>query len=295
VNKCPSCAGENPDTQRFCGECGTPLAASGRTQTIPDPETASIPAAGLASGTVFAQRYRTIEELGAGGMGKVYRVLDTKVGEEVALKVIKPEIASDRGVIDRFASELKLARQIVHRNVARMFDLNESAGVPFITMEYVRGENLKRLIRKVGRLSPSQAVPIACQICDGLAEAHRLGILHRDLKPHNVMIDEEGQAKILDFGLARLLAQAVPDKGGSHSGTPAYISPEQVRGQPSDGRSDIYSLGVLMYEMLTGHTPFKAETVEGLVDKPRASSDVGGILSTAMELLVGGIGGGMIR
>jgi eukaryotic-like serine/threonine-protein kinase len=268
VTKCPNCSGDNPDTQRFCGECGTPLPAPARTRTIPGAgETAVLPATGLAPGGLFAQRYQTIEELGVGGMGKVYRVLDTKVGEEVALKVIKPEIASDKGVIDRFAAELKLARQIVHRNVARMFDLNEATGIPYITMEYVRGENLKRLIRKVGRLSPSQAVPIACQLCEGLAEAHRLGILHRDLKPQNVMIDEEGQAKILDFGLARLLAQASQDAGGSRSGTPAYVSPEQVRGLPSDARSDIYSLGVLMYEMLTGHTPFKAETVEALIDK----------------------------
>ena len=147
-----------------------------------------------------------------GGMGRVYRVLDKKINEEIALKVIRPDVASDRGIIARFSSELKLARQVVHRNVARMFDLNEEHGVPYITMEYVKGENLKRLIRKVGRLSPGQAVPIACQICDGLAEAHRLGIVHRDLKPQNVMIDEEGQAKIMDFGLARLLAQDGPGR-----------------------------------------------------------------------------------
>jgi len=149
-----------------------------------------------------------------------------------------------------------------------MFDLNEEASVPFITMEYVRGENLKRLIRKVGCLAPGQAIPIACQICDGLAEAHRLDIVHRDLKPQNVMIDEDGQAKIMDFGLALLVAAGGAGDGPvSRSGTPAYISPEQIRGMPADGRADLYSLGVLMYEMLTGRTPFTALSVEDLVAK----------------------------
>jgi eukaryotic-like serine/threonine-protein kinase len=230
-------------------------------------ETLPLPAVDLEPGTLFARRYRVIEELGVGGMGHVYRVLDDKLDEEIALKVIRPDVASDRAAIARFSSELKLARQVVHRNVARMFDLNEEAGVPYITMEYVKGENLKRLIRKVGCLSPGQAVPVACQICDGLAEAHRLGIVHRDLKPQNVMIDEDGQAKIMDFGLARLLAQEGREVLGSRSGSPAYVSPEQIKGLRPDGRSDLYSLGVLIYEMLAGRTPFKAESVAAIIDK----------------------------
>jgi serine/threonine-protein kinase len=209
-----------------------------------------------------------IEELGTGGMGQVYRVLDKKLNEEVALKVIRPEVAADRAAIARFKSELKLARQVVHKNVARMFDLNEEGGAPYITMEYVKGEDLKRLIRKVGRLAPGQAIPIACQVCDGLAEAHRLDIVHRDLKPQNVMIDEAGQAKIMDFGLAMPLEKArAADRPGSRGGTPAYVSPEQIRGAPTDGRSDLYSLGVLMYEMLTGRTPFKGDSVQAILDK----------------------------
>ncbi|MBP1660048.1 MAG: Serine/threonine-protein kinase PknB [Candidatus Aminicenantes bacterium] len=268
MTKCPKCAADNAETQRFCGDCGTPLpfdirrpmSFAGADETIPLPSTDLVP------GVLFARRYQSIEELGAGGMGRVYRVLDTKLDEEIALKVIRPDIASDRAVIARFSAELKLARQVVHRNVARMFDLNEEGGVPYITMEYVRGENLKRLIRKVGHLAPAQAVPIACQICDGLAEAHRLGIAHRDLKPQNVMIDEEGVAKIMDFGLARLLDQEGRDGAGSHSGTPAYVSPEQIRSESADGRADLYSLGIVLYEMLTGRTPFKGDTVEAITD-----------------------------
>jgi len=268
LTRCPNCSGENAETQRFCGECGTALPVDLK-QPLSIPaieETIPLPTFDLEPGTQFARRYRVIEELGTGGMGRVYRVLDRKLNEEIALKVIRPEIAADRGVIARFSSELKLARQVVHRNVARMFDLNEETGVPYITMEYVRGENLKRLIRKVGRLDAAQAVTIACQVCDGLVEAHRLGIVHRDLKPQNVMVDEEGQAKIMDFGLARLLAQEGRDGLGSRSGSPAYVSPEQIKGLPPDGRSDIYSLGVLFYEMLTGRTPFKAESVDEIID-----------------------------
>ena len=270
MSRCPNCSWENSESQHFCGECGTPLPDTPQ-KTLSYAEAADAakpPPPEFRPGHLFARRYQIIEELGTGGMGRVFRVVDRKLDEEIALKLIRPEIAQNRSTVERFASELKLARHVVHRNVARMFDLNEEASVPFITMEYVRGENLKRLIRKVGRLAPGQAIPIACQICDGLAEAHRLGIVHRDLKPQNVMIDEDGQAKIMDFGLALLAAAGGAGDGPvSRSGTPAYISPEQIRGMPADGRADLYSLGVLIYEMLTGRTPFTALSAEDLVAK----------------------------
>ncbi len=269
MSKCPNCSGENADTQHFCGDCGTPLSIdTPQTRSYPPSgETILLPTAELPSGTVFANRYQIIEELGAGGMGRVYRAADKTLGEEIALKLIRPEIAAERETLERFKTELKLAREVVHKNVARMFDFNEEDRVPYITMEYVRGEDLKRLIRKVGRLFAGQAIPIACQICEGLAEAHRLGIVHRDLKPQNIMIDEDGQAKIMDFGLARLSKNDDRARKEGTEGTPVYVSPEQIKGLPPDARSDLYSLGVLLYEMLTGTLPFKAESAREILHK----------------------------
>jgi eukaryotic-like serine/threonine-protein kinase len=242
-------------------------------------ETQILPWAVLRTGDIFASRYQVIEQLGAGGMGRVYRVLDKKLDEEIALKLIKAEAAGDRKTLDRFRAELKTARQVVHQNVARVFDLNETDGMPFITMEYVRGENLRALIKKVGRLDASQAVPIAAQVCRGLAEAHRRGIIHRDLKPQNIMIDEEGKAQIMDFGLARLARSVEHSEKGPAEGTPAYVAPEQIENRTVDQRADLYSLGIVLYEMITGHPPFRASSAAGLVQKhltqsPRNPRDV---------------------
>ncbi len=214
----------------------------------------------LATGTTFARRYQVIEGLGGGGMGRVYKVLDTEIKEKVALKLLKPEIASDQQTIERFRNELKYARTISHRNVCRMHDLGREEGSYFITMEYVPGEDLKRLIRKVGQFNPGRAVFIARQICEGLAEAHRLGVIHRDLKPHNIMVDEEGNVRIMDFGIARTTRAKGMTDSGVIIGTPEYMSPEQVEGKEADQRSDIYSLGIILYEMLTGRVPFEGET-----------------------------------
>jgi serine/threonine-protein kinase len=223
-------------------------------------KTLETPREELTTGSTFAGRYQIIEELGRGGMGRVYRALDKKINEEVALKLIKPEIASEKKTLERFGNELKIARKIAHKNVGRMYHLSEEKGTHYFTMEYVPGEDLKRMIRMSRQLSIATAVDIAKQICEGLAEAHRLGIVHRDLKPSNIMIDREGNARIVDFGIARLLsAKGITGAGGA-VGTPEYMSPEQVDGKEADPRADIYSLGIILYEMVTGRVPFEGNT-----------------------------------
>ncbi|MCK4495282.1 MAG: protein kinase, partial [Candidatus Aminicenantes bacterium] len=200
--KCPICHLDNSDTARFCSNCATPLPSS---KEIPVTETLETPTEELTRGTTFAGRYEIIEELGKGGMGRVYRVEDKKLKQEVALKLIKPEIASDKKTIERFRNELKTARMIAHKNVCRMFDLGEAQGSHFITMEYIPGEDLKSMIRMSGQLGIGTTINIAKQVCEGLAEAHGQGVIHRDLKPSNIMIDKEGNARIMDFGIARSL------------------------------------------------------------------------------------------
>jgi serine/threonine protein kinase len=257
--KCPKCHSDNTDTQRFCGECGTPLDLPGDLQVSPT-KTLETPREELTTGSTFAGRYQIVEELGQGGMGRVYRALDRKINEEVALKLIKPEIASERRTLERFGNELKIARRIAHKNVGRMYHLSEEKGTHYITMEYVPGEDLKRMIRMSKQLSIATAVDIAKQISEGLAEAHRLGIVHRDLKPGNIMIDREGNARIMDFGIARLLSAKGITGAGVAIGTPEYMSPEQVDGKEADPRADIYSLGIILYEMVTGRVPFEGDT-----------------------------------
>ncbi len=255
--KCPECDTANPSDSRYCKQCATALPSPEHIKVTKTMEAAREE---LTTGSTFAERYQIIEELGKGGMGRVYRVLDKKLKEEIALKLIKPEIASDKKTVERFSNELKIARKIGHKNVARMFDLNEEKGTHYITMEYVRGEDLKRLIRKIGQLSAGQAIPIAKQICEGLSEAHRLGVVHRDLKPQNVMVDEGGNARIMDFGIARSLESKGITGAGVMVGTPEYMSPEQVEGKEAGQSSDIYSLGVILYEMVTGRVPFEGDT-----------------------------------
>ena len=257
--KCPKCQTDNPDTQRFCGECGTQLGIS-EDISVSHTETLETPKDELTTGSTFAGRYQIIEELGRGGMGRVYKVMDTRIKEKVALKLLKPEIASDKRTIERFSNELKFARKIRHKNVCQMFDLNEEKGTQYITMEYVPGEDLKSMVRMSGQLSVGTAVNIAKQVCEGLAEAHKLGVIHRDLKPQNIMIDKNGNALIMDFGIARSIKGKGMTAAGVMIGTPEYMSPEQVEGKEVDQRSDIYSLGVILYEMLTGRVPFEGDT-----------------------------------
>jgi len=256
-NKCPNCQHVNPDDTVYCGKCASPLPSS---EDIEVTATIETPKEELTTGSTFAGRYQIIEELGKGGMGRVYKVLDKEVNAKVALKLIKPEIASDKKTIERFRNELKVARDIAHKNVCRMYDLGKEAGAYYITMEYVSGEDLKSFIRRSGLISVGKAIAIANQVCEGLLEAHRLGVVHRDLKPQNIMIDKDGNARIMDFGIARSLRAKGITGSGVMIGTPEYMSPEQVEGKEADQRADIYSLGVILYEMVTGRVPFEGDT-----------------------------------
>jgi serine/threonine protein kinase/predicted Zn-dependent protease len=288
VKKCPKCQSDNPDSATFCADCGAQLPSL---EDIEVTETIETPKEELTRGTIFAGRYEIIEELGKGGMGRVYRVEDKKLEQEVALKLIKPEIAKDKKTIERFRNELKTARMISHKNVCRMFDMGESKDSRFITMEFIRGEDLKSLIQKMGQLSAGQAIAIAKQVCDGLNEAHKMDVIHRDLKPQNIMIDRHGDARIMDFGIARSLEAKGITGAGVMIGTPEYMSPEQVEGKETDQRSDIYSLGVILYEMVTGRVPFEGDTALSIAvmhktETPKAPIELNSQMPEALNSLI---------
>jgi serine/threonine protein kinase len=234
-----------------------PEAGFAETVAMPAP---SIPAVNIGSVALAAigQRYEILGEAGHGSMGNVYKARDRETGEIVALKLLKPEIASDHAMMERFKNELLFARKITHKNVCRMHEFNRVGGVAYTSMEFVEGESLRSVLSRFGGLPQRKAVDLALQICSGLKEAHAQGIVHRDLKPENIMVDAHGNVKIMDFGIARSM-EAVTRLTGSMVGTPQYMAPEQVAGKPVDYRTDIYSLGLILYEMFTGTPAFQAD------------------------------------
>jgi len=214
----------------------------------------------LEPGTVLTNRYEILEILGEGGMGAVYKAQDLELEREIALKVIRPELTSDPDILQRFKQELILARQISDRNVIRIFDLGDAGNIKFITMEYVEGESLHKILQQQGKLEVEEAVDIMEQVASGLAAVHREGVIHRDLKPGNIMRDKNGRVVVMDFGLARSFAGDGMTRTGTMLGTIEYMSPEQAQCKELTASSDIFTVGLIMYQVVSGVMPFHSES-----------------------------------
>ncbi len=254
---------------------GDSLADGTRTLTEPGPGSAapssseSLDGARFVPGTLLAGRYRIIGLLGRGGMGEVYRAEDLKLGEPVALKFLPAELSLDGAALARFHREVRVARNIAHRNVCRVFDIGEAGGLHFLSMEYIDGEDLSGLLKRIGRLPGDKAVELARQICAGLGAAHEAGVLHRDMKPANIMVDGKGRAKITDFGLARVVDE-LKDQA-AFAGTPAYMAPEQITAGEVSVKSDLYALGLVLYEMFTGQRAYPEADGRAMMERGRSS------------------------
>jgi len=270
--QCTHCGFDNQASAASCVKCATPfpgsdLTLAGGTEATPSASFTQAPsAAPLATpavievGSVVGNRFEILQLLGEGGMGAVYKAHDRELEKDVALKLIRAELARNPEILQRFKQEIILARQITHRNVIRIFDIGQADGHKYITMEYLEGRDLRAVLREKGKLTPEEAAKIVLQICRALEAAHGEGVIHRDLKPQNIMLDANGRAYVMDFGIARSAYLPGMTQTGALVGTPEYMSPEQARGEKLDERSDLFSLGVIFYELLIGTSPYHSDT-----------------------------------
>lgn len=287
--KCQKCQADNPDDTFFCGNCGIKLPSQegfsiSHTRTLYTPIKESL------KGTTFAGRYRIVDELGRGGMGVVYKALDTKLKRTVALKFLPTELTHISEIKERFLREAQAAAALDHPNICTVHEFDEAEGKAFISMTYMEGQSLKKKIES-GPVELDEALRIFKQAADGLQEAHKKGVVHRDIKSANIMLDSRGQAKIMDFGLARVAGGTLLTKDGMTMGTVAYMSPEQARGEDIDQRSDIWSLGVVFYELLTGQLPFKGEHDQAVMysilnEQPKPVTDLQVGIPEVLEQIV---------
>ncbi|MBW2276674.1 MAG: protein kinase, partial [Deltaproteobacteria bacterium] len=263
MTECPNCHATYDATVAFCGSCGNRFIEGG-----------AAPAADPLIGIVVDTRYRIIDLVGRGGMGAVYRVEHVKMGKVMAMKLLHGELSQNQEVARRFRREAEAVSRLSHINTVSVFDFGNHHGMMYLVMEYIEGRDLSEVLREQGPLSATRVAPILVQVCSALIEAHGKGIIHRDVKPENILVsqqyDQRDFVKVLDFGLAKLREQRERTKitqDGSLVGTPYYMAPEHIRGEGVDARSDVYSLGAVMYKLLTGETPFSASSPMGIITK----------------------------
>ncbi|NIM98827.1 MAG: protein kinase, partial [candidate division Zixibacteria bacterium] len=261
--QCPQCQFDNPEDTRYCGNCAAPLKPD---KDIPAPHTKTLhmPIREFAKGSTVASRYEIAEELGRGGMGVVYMAKDAKLKRTVALKFLSLELTRDSEAKERFIHEAQTASVLDHPNICTVHEIDEDEGQMFISMAYIKGESLREKV-KAGPMKLQESLDIVVQVAEGLNEAHEKGIVHRDIKSANIMVTAKGQAKIMDFGVAKLAGQTRFTRTGATMGTAAYMSPEQSRGEKVDHRTDIWSLGVVLYEMVIGQLPFRGDHEQAMM------------------------------
>ena len=286
--KCPKCKADISDDSHFCSKCGMELKDSA--EGISLTKTLITPKDSLKEGSTVGGRYTIIEELGRGGMGVVYKAKDTKLKRTVALKFLPSELTHIPEVKTRFMHEAQAAAALDHPNICTVFEFDQADESSFISMAYIEGQSIRQKI-EAGPLGLEEAMRIAEQVAEGLQAAHQKGIVHRDIKSANIMVTERGQAKIMDFGLARTAEKTLLTKEGTTMGTVAYMSPEQTQGDEVDRRTEIWSFGIVLYEMLTGQLPFKGEHEQAVVysirkDKPRPITEVNAEIPQAIEQVV---------
>jgi len=288
--KCPRCHSENNDNSRFCGNCAALLAEEGQPSDSPT-KTLATPLPLISKDKLIAGKYRIVEEIGQGGMGVVYKAEDLKLKRCVALKFLPSHLMDSLDLKERFLTEAQAAAALSHPNICVIYEVGESDDHPYIAMEYVEGETLRDRIRK-GPLAPHEALTIASQVAAGLGEAHVKGIIHRDIKSANIMITDKGQAKVMDFGLAKLQGGSSLTKSQTTLGTVAYMSPEQARGGDMDHRTDIWSLGVVLYEMIAAKMPFHGDHDQAVIysilhDEPESLKKSRPDTASELEQIVG--------